>query len=249
MRYRLVFAFVYALSAVTSAATPDYPREQRLATDVVSQIVAGETVWLSLPARPRVLAIYSVPRGTPKGAVILIHGLGANPESAPIGALRTALADRGYATLAVQMPVLAEDALPESYRDLLGDAGDRIAIAIAWLHAKGFAKVAIVSHSFGATMTDAYLARRDVMPPTAWISVGMLVDFTALPRAPVLDVVAERDLPRVLAASKLRMPHLPHDGCSKPLSIADTNHLMNGATTPLADAIAAFIDRVFTGSC
>jgi len=249
MMCRLVFVFVYALSAVTSAATPDYPREQRLATDVVSQIVSGETVWLSPPVRPRVLAIYSVLQGTSKGAVILIHGLGVNPDSAPIGALRTKLADRGYATLAVQMPVLAEDALPESYRDLLGDAGDRIAIAIAWLHAKGFTKFAIVSHSFGATMTDAYLARRDVVAPTAWIPVGMLVDFTALPRAPVLDVVAERDLPRVLAASKLRMPHLPHDGCSKPLSISDTNHLMNGATTPLADAIAAFVDRVFTGSC
>ena len=249
MMCRLVFVFVYALSAVTSAATPDYPREQRLASDVVSQIVAGETVWLSLPYRPRVLAIYSVPQGTSKGAVILIHGLGVNPESAPIGALRTELADRGYATLAVQMPVLAEDVLLESYRDLLSDAGDRITIAIAWLHAKGFTKVAIVSHSFGATMTDAYLARREVVAPTAWIPVGMLVDFTASPRAPVLDVIAERDLPRVLAASKLRMPRLPHDGCSKPLSIADTNHLMNGATTPLADAIAAFIDRVFTGSC
>ena len=109
--YRLAFVFVYALSAVTSAATPDYPREQRLATDVVSQIVSGETVWLSPPDRPRVLAIYSVLQGTSKGAVILIHGLGVNPDSAPIGALRTKLADRGYATLAVQMPVLAEDAV------------------------------------------------------------------------------------------------------------------------------------------
>jgi alpha/beta superfamily hydrolase len=147
------------------------------------------------------------------------------------------------------MPVLAADAPRDAYRDLFDDAGTRIAAALAWLRAKGFANVAIVSHSMGASMTDAFLARADATAIVAWAPVGMLVAFTAPPRMPVLDVVAERDFPEALAAARSRALALPRDACSKSLSIAGTDHYMDGATTPLAEAIRGFLDRVFAGAC
>ena len=113
---------------------------------------------------------------------------------------------RGFATLSVQMPVLAADATRDDYRGTLPEAGERIAAAIAYLRGKGIAKVAIVSHSIGATMVNAYLARPDAAPIVAWAPVGMFGEFAAPPREPVLDVVAERDFPEVLAAAKSRAP-------------------------------------------
>jgi len=234
-------------SAVAKVTAPDYAREARWASEVAPQIVVGDPLWLVVPDRPRVLAIFTEPAGTPKGAIVVVHGVGVHPDWNLIGELRTKLADRGYATLAVQMPVLAADAPRDAYRELFGDASDRLGAAFAWLRTKGFAKIAIVSHSMGASMADAFIARDG--GAAAWVPVGMLVDFTQAPRMPVQDIVAERDFPEALATTKLRAAHLPRDGCSRSITIAGTDHYMNGATTPLADAIAAFLDRVYGGRC
>ncbi|MEO5764031.1 MAG: alpha/beta fold hydrolase, partial [Casimicrobiaceae bacterium] len=191
---------------VAAAATtpPDLAREARWAQEVAPQVVVGDATWLERSGRPRVFAIFTEPSSAARGAVVVVHGLGVHPDWGLIGELRTKLADRGYATLAVQMPVLASDAPREGYRDLDGEAGERLAAAIAWLRAKGFAQVAILSHSMGAMMTDAYLARRDAAPIVAWVPVGMLADFAAAPRMPVLDAIGEHDFPEVLAAAKVR---------------------------------------------
>jgi hypothetical protein len=245
-RCALIIWLMWA-AALAAAATPDYAREARWAQEVVPQIVVGDAVWLTIPGRPRALAIFTEPPRVPKGAVVVVHGLGVNPDWNLIGDLRTKLAERGYATLAVQMPVLAADAPRDAYRDLFDDAGVRIAAALAWLRAKGFAQIAIVSHSLGASMADAFLAHGGAA--VAWVPVGMLVDFIETPRAPVQDVVAEDDFPEVLAAAKLRARRLPRDRCSRSAAIPATDHYMNGATTPLSDTIAAFLDRVYAGRC
>src|SRR4029453_18980936 len=131
-------AWPFAVVAHATAATPDYAREARWASEVVPQIVVGDAVWLTIPDRPRVLAIFTDPAGTPKGAGVVVHGVGVHPDWNLIGDLRTKLADRGYATLAVQMPVLAADAPRDAYRELFSDASDRVGAAFAWLRAKGF---------------------------------------------------------------------------------------------------------------
>jgi pimeloyl-ACP methyl ester carboxylesterase len=244
-----LFIWLAVTSAFATGAAPDYAREARWATEVVPQIVVGDAVWLAPAGLPRVLAIFTEPAGTAKGAVIVVHGLGVHPDWNLIGELRTKLADRGYATLAVQMPVLAADAPRDAYRDLSPNAGDRLTAAVVWLRARGFVKIAIVLHSMGALMTDAYLARHDSPAITAWVPVGMLADFTAAPRMPVLDVVAERDFPEVLAAAKLRAQRLPRDRCSAPLTVSGTDHYMNGATTELASAAAVFLEQAFARDC
>ena len=236
-------------SAVAKVTAPDYAREARWASEVAPQIVVGDSLWLVVPDRPRVLAIFTEPAGTPKGAIVVVHGVGVHPDWNLIGELRTKLADRGYATLAVQMPVLAADAPRDAYRELFSDASDRIGAAFAWLRAKGFTKVAIVSHSMGASMTDAYLTRANAAQPDAWAPVGMLADFAKVPRMPVLDVVAERDFPEVLSAARLRALQLQRDDCSTRVTIAGTDHYMTQATTALADAVAAFLGRAFAGAC
>jgi len=245
-----VVAFLIAVAWPLAAGgvVPDYAREARWADEVAPQVVVGDVVWLALADRPRVLALYTVPAGKAKGAVVVVHGLGVHPDWGMNGVLRGELADRGYATLAVQMPVLAAEAARDDYAGLYADAGDRIAAAVAWLRAKGYAHVALVSHSLGAAMADTYFARRDAHVE-AWVPVGMLVEFSTPPHAPVLDVVAAYDIPAALGSAKRRRNALPSDGCSASVTIDGTDHYFEKATTPLADTVAAFLDRVFAGRC
>lgn len=268
-------SFAAALAALSGAlpaaplhaVVPDMAREDRWVAQVAPQVVVGDVVWLSTRLRPRVLAIYTKPSGAAKGAVIVVHGLGVNPDWDLIGVLRTALADRGFATLSVQMPVLAADAPAADYVDLYPEAGARLSAALAWLHRRGYAKVAIVAHSLGAAMTDAWLAHGggranagasaqagaiagaagpDII---AWVPVGMSVPFTLRPGIPVLDVVAGGDLPAVLASDRDRARQLAGDRCSHGVTIPGTDHFYAGAEARLVDVIAPFLGDVFGGRC
>jgi hypothetical protein len=244
-----LLAAVWLAAPALAQPIIDYAREERWAQEVVPAIVVGDAVWLATPSRARVLAILTMPSGAPKGGAVLVHGMGVHPDFGAIGGLRGLLADAGYATLSVQMPVLAAGATREDYAVALPAAGARIAAGIALLRAQGVAKVAVVAHSVGATMADAYLARADGARADAFVPLGMLVDFTADPKMPVLDVVAESELPEVKAAAPLRAKRLPRDRCSRALVIAGADHYFESRQKELAAAIAAFLDRALAGGC
>ncbi len=248
---RWLSALIVVSLAATALGEPaiDYSREERWAEEIVPALVVGDAVWLATPARARVLAILTEPSAAPKGGVIIVHGLGVNPDFGFISGLRAGLAEAGYTTLAVQMPVLAASASRGDYAVTLPAAGDRIAAAIAFLQRRGIVKIAIVSHSFGAAMANAYLARSDARPVAAWVPVGMAVDFAVPPREPVLDVTAENELAAVAAATPHRAKGLPNDRCSRQLTIAGTDHYFENRQKELTAAIAEFLDRVVEGRC
>jgi hypothetical protein len=232
--------------SATAGVVPDDARESRWADEVVPQVVVGDPVWLQTPHRARVLALYARPAGDAKGAVIVVHGLGVHPDWSLIGDIRSGLADRSFATLAVQMPVLAADAPREDYAALAPFAAERLDAALAWLHAHGHPRVAVLSHSMGATMANHWMTAAPAID--AWVPLGMLVPFARAPRVPVLDVVGENDYPEALA----RVPPaaaLPADGCSRSVTIAGADHFMQKAVPRLLDAVTPFLDRALGGGC
>jgi hypothetical protein len=245
------FAFVAALAAMPAFGQPivDYAREERWAQEVVPSIVVGDAVFLATPARAKVLAILTEPASSPKGAVVVVHGMGVHPDYGMAGGVRTGLADAGFVTLSVQMPVLGANASRDDYRVAFPAAGDRIAAAIAFLRAKGLARIAIVAHSVGATMADAYLARPGASRIDAWVPVGMMIDFGAPPNEPVLDVLAATEFPEVDAAAPARARGLPKDACSRQVVIPGTRHYFDTGQKELVASIAAFLDRAFAGRC
>ena len=104
-------------------AAIDYAREERWAQEVVPSIVVGDP---SISPRPRVRRCWpSSPcrRAPPQAAIVIVHGLGVHPDWGLIGGLRTGLADAGYVTLSVQMPVLDANATRDDYAGTLPEAG------------------------------------------------------------------------------------------------------------------------------
>jgi predicted alpha/beta-hydrolase family hydrolase len=235
--------------SLACAAVPDDARESRWADEVVPQLVVGEAVWLATPSRAKVLALHAEPAGKPKAAVVLVHGLGVHPDFGMIGALRTGLADRGYETLSVQMPVLASDAPRDGYRDLFGAAGERIGAAAAWLRARGANRIVLVSHSMGSAMSGDHLAQGGAAKLDGWVAIGMAVDFATTPTMPVADVVAERDLPEVLSMTAARAKRMPSDRCSRRITVAGADHYFESTSASLIAAILPFLDRVAAGDC
>ena len=106
---RALFALLLALVSLHCFAQADYAREQRWADEITPAILVGDPVQLALPAGRKVLGIYA-PNSKAQAGVVVVHGLGVHPDWGLINPLRSQLSEQGYATLSVQMPVLAAEA-------------------------------------------------------------------------------------------------------------------------------------------
>jgi pimeloyl-ACP methyl ester carboxylesterase len=221
----------------------DYEREQRWAAELVPNLVVGDAVRLKLPSGRDFLGVYAENK-TAKTAILLVHGLGVHPDHGLIGILRTSLADAGYATLAIQMPVQNAQATADDYPAVFPEAAARIEAGARWLAAKGYQRLVLLTHSMGGRMANAYYDRAAAAPFSAWISLGITADYGALGKvkASVLDVFGENDFASVLAANPRRRAALVVKG-SRQVMIAQADHYYSGRERELAAAIAAFLDR------
>jgi len=227
-----------------SANAQDYAREKRWESEVVGNLVVGEPVKLSLKSGHAFLALYA-PVPNAHNAIVLVHGLGVHPDHGVIGVLRSALADRGYTTLSIQMPVQASDASAEAYTPAVFDeAVERIAVAAAWLQTRGIRKFVLLSHSMGSRMSLAYWKTTKKAPYAAWICLGIPTAFSGLGGmpAPILDVHGEFDLPPVLAHAANRVHAMVSIPGSREVEIAGADHFYNGREMQLVDAIVAFLE-------
>lgn len=246
MRHRglAVVLVVSILVPLAAAAESDYNREKKWADEIVPRIVMGAPVFLEDRAGRKFLSIYTEASNA-KAGLVIVHGLGAHPDWGLIGRLRTDLADEGYTTLSVQMPVLAQAATSEEYLSTLPEAGDRLKVAADFLRAKGYMKIAIVSHSMGSRMTYYYLTRDPKAAVSAWVCIGWENkgdDFSQI-SVPVLDLYGENDFTSVLEGAKRRAASIKNVRRSQQIMAPKADHFFNGSQTDLIRYVKKFLDK------
>jgi dienelactone hydrolase len=238
----LALATLFLLS-ISSAIAQDYAREKRWADEVVSGLVVGDAVQIKAASGREFLGLYTETKA-PRAAIVIVHGIGVHPDHGVIGALRARLADQGYNTLSIQMPVAASDAGPEAYLPLFPDAADRIAKAADWLETKGQTRLVLLSHSMGSRMANAYLDSGTATPYVAWVALGLGQPYSAAaPKYafPVLDIYGDQDLPAVRESASQRKAALNPLKGSKQVMLARADHFYTGEETALAATVDNFL--------
>ena len=228
LRWRVTCAAALCapLIALAQQQPSNYAREKRWAEEIVPALLVGEAVWLEAPRTEKFLGIHTEVRNA-KGAIILAHGLGVHPDHGLIGALRTRLADAGYTTLSIQMPILAAEAPAARYPVLFWEADARFAAAMSFLWRKDHRRVVVVSHSLGSRMANHYIAAHPRVPLAGWVSLSISNgEFTGLKRAnfPVFDVYAEKDFEAVLKGAEKRAAVLKRTRGSSQAMVFGTDH-------------------------
>jgi len=234
-------AALLSMNALAADGIADYAREKKWADEVVPGLVVGDPVYLQAPrGHHKFLTLLTPVAGTDKAAIV-VHGLGIHPDWGMVGTLRTELADRGFTTLSIQMPILAADAQGEAYLPTFPEAAERIAEAVGFLKAKGYKHLAIVSHSMGSRMSLAYLAGKPDPAVKSWASLGISVgDYKAL-KLPVLDLYGDNDLPPVLANAAKRKQSFAAAG-SRQVKIGSADHFFTGHEAEMVAAVADFLN-------
>lgn len=238
---RSLVLFLALLACLTGAHAADRAREQRWADEILPAILDGEPVWLKQADGHKSLGLYLAPPQA-RAALIQVHGMGVHPDWGINGVLRTRLAEQGYATLSIQMPVHGAEAGPGDYLETFPEAVERIAGAVAWLQARGHKRIAIVSHSLGGRMVRAYFQARPKAPVQAWVALSLGFDDYQGIRLPILDLYTELDHPPVLrmAAARRQTLKLP---TSEQQLIAGTGHFYEDRETEVLNRIGAWLAK------
>jgi pimeloyl-ACP methyl ester carboxylesterase len=242
----LFLVFLFLVICASGASAQDYAREKRWADDIQFSLMVGDAVWLEQKNGHRFLSLY-VEKAKSKPALIIAHGRGWSPDYELYGTLRTRLADLGYTTLAIQLPVLPSTALLGLYVPLYPDARERFQLAVDFLKAKGYRDIAIVSHSLGATMANQYLIRTDETAVKAWVFVGILQGLEEMYRIriPVLDVFGERDWDVIRWGAEERKAQIEKVPGSAQVVVPQARHFFEGREQELIRVIDRFLGGVF----
>jgi alpha-beta hydrolase superfamily lysophospholipase len=239
-----VFACFFFLSF--NSFSQDYEREKRWADDILPTLMVGDAVWLEQKNGHRFLSLF-VEEKNPKGAVIIAHGRGWSPDFELYGTLRTKLAEQGYTTLSIQLPVLPSTAILGLYVPLYPDARERFQLAVDFLKSRGYKNIGIVSHSLGATMANQYLIRTDDDTVRAWVFVGILQGLEEMYRIkiPVLDVFGSNDWTITMWGADERRKQILANPGSAQVMVPGARHFFEGREDELVRIIASFLNAAF----
>ena len=224
----------------------DYDREKRWADQIQKSLMVGDAVWLAQKNGHRFLGLF-VENKKDKPALIIAHGRGWSPDFELYGTLRTRLAELGYTTLSIQMPVLPSTAILGLYVPLYPDARERFQLAVDFLKRKGHKEIAIVSHSLGATMANQYLIRTEETAVKAWVFIGIFQGLEEMYRIkiPVLDVYGERDWDITRWGAEERKAQIDKVPGSAQVVVPRATHFFENQEEDLIKVVTLFLERVF----
>ena len=264
-------AFTPALSNAENALAhasgkPDLEREKRLVTEIEDGIFDGEVIFLDAgdtsDADHEFMAIDMEPDDDARGAVILLHGRGYHSDWADvINPVRVTLAEEGWRTLSLQMPVLEKDAKYYDYVALFDDAHPRIEAAIGYLKEQGIENIVLFSHSCGVHMAMDWVKHNGDDKIAAYIGAGMgATDYQqkmAEPfpldkmKVPVLDIYGSDEFNGVLrmAPERLAAMKKANNPKSSQQVLEGANHYFNTEeqSEALAEAVSAWLDTLNEG--
>jgi len=262
MRYLNHVFYTFLLFTFISASyASDLAREKRMADEIVDAIVDGEAVFLQADDK-EFLSIYTEADDPAKGVAIILHGRGFHPDwQDVINPLRVGLAEAGWNTLSVQMPVLEKQAKYYDYLPLFPKAIPRIEAAIAYAREQikdaGIDnKVVLIAHSCGAHMAMTWADVDSFEAIDAYVGIGMgATDYKqpmkqpfplAKVKVPVLDVYAANDYPAVRKMAAARWQSIEQAGNSKSdqVIIPDADHYYSDLGDVLTSVISEWLDTL-----
>ena len=250
-----VLLAVIAILPVGGLQASDLEKEKRWADQIVDALLDGEAVYLN-DGRSDFLAIETEATSDGSGkAAVVMHGTGVHPDwPTVVQPLRVGLAEAGWHTLSIQMPVLANDVEHAAYAAIYDEVPGRIGAAVSYLRAKGFGKVVLIAHSQGATMTMYYLSTQPAAVD-GFIAIGMsdgiaggpMDTLSQLPglRTPTLDLYGSEDLPEVLASADARKAAAGEGGDYSQRQVAGADHFFDGEEAELLEAAGGWLDARF----
>lgn len=255
-----ILALLLLPASLPAASISNLEREKNWAEQIVDYLVTGEAIRLEAN-QVKFLALHNQPAGArkdPTRGVILLHGRGMHPAWGFIDTLRPDLADAGWHTLSLQLPILDADVKFIEYGKTFPEAFQRIDAGIRYLQERGVKRIVLLGHSSGAITAVAYAVERPKIALGGIIAIGLNTEALTANRhlqsplllekvrIPVLDIFGSEDLSVVLDFSAARAAAAKKAGNSAytQVRIKGANHFYTDHYNDLRANLGAWLAKL-----
>ena len=257
----IVFSLFLGSALPVIADSVDSAWEKRTTEKLAENVKASEVLWLDAKGEG-FLALYTTQSNeTAHGAVILLHAMGGHADwPQTISPIRTSLPEYGWATLSIQLPVIAPENQLEDYGKTLQQATNRIKAAVRCLRERKFLNIVAIGHSFGAATALAYLEKEEKEKIVALVALGLqeypfvkpAIDILKLiekTKIPVLDVYGSRDFRNVInqAPDRRLAAKKGNNRQYAQLEIEGADHYFNKLEDVLIKRIRGWLEKAAPG--
>ena len=170
--------------------------EKRISTGLMDKAEASDFFWLG-STDSSFIAIFNRHKGEEeKGAAIILHSVGGHADwPEVVSPLRNMLPEFGWATLSIQLPLISPEKNIEEYGKTFEETGNRILLATRELKKRGFSKIVIIGHGFGALSTLVYLGKGNSENIDAFVAISLQNYVYIKPRINLLRLIKKIKTP------------------------------------------------------
>ncbi|MFT5115540.1 MAG: pimeloyl-ACP methyl ester carboxylesterase [Parasphingorhabdus sp.] len=233
----------------------DVGKEKRWVEQVEANLFDGEMIWLDAAGHSFLGVL--IESEMPKGVVVLAHGTGVHPNWPQVtNPLRVALAEMGWTTLSIQMPVLHNEIGHDDYAPVFPEAWPRFKAAADYF--SGQKPLVLHGFSLGSSMSTWYLKHHTDHPYDAFIGIGMggnsdsestfqeadNVESLKSVTVPVLDLYGENDFSGILASAAGRADSQKHNSAYTQVMAKSANHFFDGQDDQLIKIVSNWLNEM-----
>tara|TARA_B100000700_G_scaffold323752_1_gene428221 strand:- start:5006 stop:5785 length:780 start_codon:yes stop_codon:yes gene_type:complete len=191
----LFFCLLINMSNVLADPSDDN-WEKRISTSLIDKAEASDFFWLGSTGS-NFITIFNHHKGEEvKGAAIILHSVAGHADwPEVVSPLRNMLPEFGWATLSIQLPLISPEKNIEEYGMTFQETGNRIFLATRELKKRGFSKIMIIGHGFGALSTLVYLGKGDSKNIDAFVAVSLQNYVYIKPRINLLRLIEKIKTP------------------------------------------------------
>lgn len=239
---KIFIVFLLFAQSIFAQDMPDYEKESRWAEQVEDSLMDGDIVWLNANNH-KFMAIWMPSEQKSKKSVVIVHGIGIHPNwQQVIQPLRIGLSEKGFNTLSIQMPVLANGVEGKQYQGLFINADKRIMAAVNYLKEQQLDVDILLAHSLGAVMSAHYLANNPGIFKK-FVAIGMsnsAVKYLSKINIPTLDLYGDEDIPPVLNSVNSRFNEFKNNKNYTQKQV-NADHFFNGKDDLLLNEVGMWL--------
>ena len=194
--YICIFFYLFLQTFIVEGNSSDYNWERKISIGIAKKANVTELLWPETKNDSFLALFNSSKSKETKSVAIILHSIGGHADwPEVISPLRKMLPKFGWATLSIQLPTISPENTIQEYGGTFQETHHRVIAAVKLLRKRGFSKVVLIGHGFGALSSLVYLEKENSQNIDAMIAISLQRYVYIKPSINILRLIEKIKIP------------------------------------------------------